>query len=234
MGFILMAGLIFLLAIGAFFLLAIVFGVIIFRIKRLPIWARIAIVIAVLPVSIYLFLSVFTFDGFVTWFDQISTSYAFGVTAQEANKNCYPKLPLEATDINYFNSSGAYLRWYDCKMSEAVFLVWTKQQNWKPVRFITNGKGETRWADEKPPFPKFGALGTSYFNDGQRSIMLPFTVEAFSAKLYTQYWRNNYSGPPYQIRVKNGYYFDDYDTEKFDDVGSTVIYDTDTGHLYLR
>ncbi|MEW6025794.1 MAG: hypothetical protein AB1599_00665 [Planctomycetota bacterium] len=201
------------------------------KIKKLSNWIRIPIIITACIISICSF--PFILFGLTSWLGQMTTSYAFNVTVQEANKKCYPDMPLEAIDVNYFTSAGGLNLLYDCQVTEQVFLSWMEKRGWKPVRFITKENNKTVWADEKLPFPKFRGLGISSVDNGPRYTWPPFSVKVYSTKLYAQYWQNNYSGTKYEITIKNGYYFDDYDTEAFDDSGFTVVYDIDAGRLYL-
>jgi len=151
--------------------------------------------------------------------------YGFGLSSEAANEaGVTLQIPKGAHDVNYrVGFAGGTFAVIDFQITESDFLLWMQAQGWTPSRFVLNDEGDTVWADPGPPFPDYLGLGRAA-GVGSRP---PLHVTVIPVKS----WRN---GTHEEIEVKNGYYFDNYEVDVFDDSGDTVVYNMETGRAYVR
>lgn len=138
-----------------------------------------------------------------------ATSSGKGVTADVANASLMTfKVPLGATDVNFRHEYfSGLIDQADFNVDEKLFHEWSKQNGWAPTRFSMRDDG-IHW----------DVAGDSQLPD--QVFVTPVALENES--------RSD------DLDVLNGYYFDDYEKDVFDDSGLTVVYDMDRGRAYIQ
>ena len=154
--------------------------------------------------------------------DLFTADYGFNVTPEAANNVALPKLrvPVLAFDVSYRYGLDGTRYLVEFQIDEAGFLSWVGTRGWEVDKFVTDERDETGWADPAQPLPKYSGLGFS-----EKGTPPPFRVEVTPVISF-------YEGTFDRKRIRNGYYFDDFDVGTFDDDGYTVIYDLDEGRVY--
>jgi hypothetical protein len=131
-----------------------------------------------------------------------------GASAAEANSRLGMfKVPATASNVDYRHSFFSGLTdAADFDLDLAEFHQWMADNQRKPLAFATTAN-RVEWSDGKP-----------------QRISLPITVTPVAVLI------DRRGG---DMQVDNGYYFDDYDRDRFDDSGLTIVYDSDKQRVYM-
>ncbi|MCH8868855.1 MAG: hypothetical protein IIC85_04035 [Chloroflexi bacterium] len=143
----------------------------------------------------------------------LTTHNGIDTTASEANRYLHAfQLPPNASDVDFRHSEFMPIPdRADFLINENDFLAWAAVNQWNVCRFTYDGE-EVHWQEHA------GVLPAHAPTDWITVVPIQSVMEQNVRR----------------IDVQEGYYFDTYDHDKFDDSGMTVVYDLINSRAYIH
>jgi hypothetical protein len=145
---------------------------------------------------------------FFSWLPRFTTQSGHNVSAHLANEHLGTfDIPASATNVDYRHSHfDGLIDAADFNIAESDFMNWMAGNHWAPIAFSTVGV-RIQWADGQD------------HRDLEPPVVTPVSFML--------------DGRHEEVRIDNGFYFDDYDPRGNDDSGLTVVYDSDKERAYV-